>query len=169
MCGLTIRLQARPGLRLCLQPNIVAPACLSRAVSLLTGMQVARIIPRNCKIPDRAAGYIFFVLKWPDGTLTDGYTYNIETAIRMFTSRLSEISAAEREQASARFEVQTRKTRGGLKRSKLATWTATQPLAAFFAAARQAWKRLPKEYDHGGFRRPKKTVVENIPDEKFKG
>jgi hypothetical protein len=30
---LTIRLQARPGLRVCWQSNIIAPACLSRAVS----------------------------------------------------------------------------------------------------------------------------------------
>ena len=44
-------------------------------------MQVARIISRNRKIPDRAAGYIFFVLKWPSGSIRDGYTMNIETAI----------------------------------------------------------------------------------------
>jgi hypothetical protein len=130
-------------------------------------MQVTRIISRNHKIPDRAAGYIFFVLKWPGGTLTDGYTMNIETAIRMFTSRLSHIAATGRAQATAYFDVEVRKARGGFKRLKLATWKGGRPLPEFFQAARQAWKRLPKEHDGKGFALPKKTVMEVIPDEKF--
>jgi hypothetical protein len=130
-------------------------------------MQVTRIISRNCKIPDKAAGYIFFVLKWPGGTLTGGQTMNIETAIRMFTNRLGHIAAAEREQATAYFEVQARKARGGFKRLRLATWEGVRPLPEFFQAARQAWKRMPKEYDRKGCRLPKKTVMEVIPDEKF--
>src|SRR5688572_26023845 len=113
-------------------------------------MQVARIISRNRKISGRAAGSIFFVLKWPGGTVTDGYTMNLETAIRMFTNRLSYVPATEREQATAYFEVEARKARGGFKRLKLATWKGLRPLAEFFQAARLAWKRLPKEHDGKG-------------------
>lgn len=122
-------------------------------------MQVARIISRNRKIPDRAAGYIFFVLKWPGGTVTDGYTMNIETAIRMFTNRLSYVPAAEREEATAYFEVEARKARGGFKRLKLAAWKGVRPLPEFFQATRLAWKRLPKEYDGKGYLLPKERVI----------
>ena len=130
-------------------------------------MQVTQIMPRNCKIPDRAAGYIFFVLKWPGGSLNDGYCLSIEPAIRLFTKRLSYISAAERKFATAYFDVQARKPGGGFKRLKLATWTGDRPLPEFFRAARQAWKRMPKEHDGKGFLIPQETVIAVILDEKF--
>lgn len=122
-------------------------------------MQIAYSIPRNRKTPGRAAGYIFFVLKWSGGMVTDGYTMNIETAIRMFTNRLSYIPAAEREQASAYFEVEVRKARGGFKRLILATWKGVRPLPEFFQATRLAWKRLPKEHDGKGYLLPKERVI----------
>jgi hypothetical protein len=113
-------------------------------------MQINRIIPRNKKMPDRAAGYIFFVLKWPSGALTDGYVLSIEHAIRLFKMRLTFVPPTERELATAYFDVQTRKARGGLKRAKLASWTGSRPLPEFFQAARKAWRDMPKEYDDQG-------------------
>jgi hypothetical protein len=124
-------------------------------------MQIAQIIPRNRKTPDRAAGYIFFVLKWPSGTLTDGYCLNIEPVIRLFTKRFGCVPLAERKQATAYFEVEVRKARGGFKRAKIATWTGDCPLPEFFRAARQAWKRMPKENDGKGFLLPKERVISN--------
>ena len=124
-------------------------------------MQIARIISRNRRIPDRATGYIFFVLKWPSGTLRDGYCASIEPAIHLFTKRLGCVPPAERDQASAYFDVGTRKLGGGLKRVKLATWKGGRPLAEFFQAARQAWKRIPKENDGKGFLLPNQRVILN--------
>jgi hypothetical protein len=127
-------------------------------------MQVAHIISRNRKIPGKAAGYIFFVIKWPGGTLTDGYCLSIEPAIRLFTKRFSSVPPAEHKQATAYFDVEVRKARGGFKREKLATWTGDCPLPEFFRAARQAWKRMPKEHDGKGFLLPKNRVIsdENV-------
>jgi hypothetical protein len=129
----------------------------------LINMQARQIIPRNRSTPNRAAGYIFFVLKWPSGTLTDGYVLSIEPAIRLFKKRLSVVPAVERESATAYFDVQTRKARGGFKRVRLATWKGTQPLPEFFRVARHAWKQIPKEFDDKGRLIEKESVSIEIP------
>jgi hypothetical protein len=121
-------------------------------------MQARKIIPRNRTTPNRVAGYVFFVLIWPSGTLTDGYVLDIESAIRLFSKRLSVVPPVERESATAYFDVQTRKARGGLKRVRLATWKGTQPLPKFFQLARRAWKRIPKEFDDKGKLSEKESV-----------
>jgi hypothetical protein len=84
---------------------------------------------------------------------------NIETAIRLFTNRLSYVPATERKQATAYLEVEVRKARGGFKRLKLAAWTGVRPLPEFFQAARLAWKRLPKEHDGKGYLLPEGRVI----------
>jgi hypothetical protein len=122
-------------------------------------MQVNRIIARNRRIPDKVAGYVFFVLRWPSGKFSDGYCLSIEPAIRLFTKRLSFVPAAERELATAYFDVQARKARGGLKRVRLATWTRAQPLPEFFRAVRRAWKLMPKENDSQGRLIAKKRLI----------
>jgi hypothetical protein len=122
-------------------------------------VQVTRIVKRNRSIPGRVAGYIFFVLKWPSGTFTDGYCLTIEPAIRLFRKRLSFVPLGERELATAYFDVQARKPRGGFKRVKLATWTGAQPLPEFFRAVRLAWKRMAKENDEKGRLREKEKLI----------
>ena len=111
--------------------------------------QIARIVSRNRSIPDRATGYVFFVIKWPSGSFSQRCSYctSLDHAIRLFTERLHLVPHSERELASARFDAAIRKARGGVRRFLLAAWKGSEPLPNFFRAARLAWRDLPKESD----------------------
>jgi len=105
-----------------------------------------RIIARNRRIPGRATGVLFVVLKWPSGG-DSLRAYSIQTAMRAFTERLRLVPPEERDSVGAHLDAEVRKARGGFGRRKLASWKGTDSLPEFLQAARSAWRSLPKEYD----------------------
>jgi hypothetical protein len=121
-------------------------------------MQIRKSLPRNKKVPGRAAGFIFIEIKWPSGAISAFSPPNVQSAIRLFTHRLDAIPPAEREVATASFKVEIRRERGGLRRVEFARWSGDQKLGDFFRRARAAWKQVPKEYDDKG-RLPLKAEV----------
>ncbi len=91
--------------------------------------------------------------------MTGEHCYSIEAAINLFRKRLERVPIGEHETVKAYFEVQLRKARGGLRRTRLAAWSGSQPLSQFFQRARSAWNSLPKEHDGHGRRLPKKRLM----------
>jgi hypothetical protein len=128
-------------------------------------MRIARIISRNRRIPGRATGYVFFVLKWPGGSFYQRCPYctSLDSSIRLFSERLRLVSSSDRDFASARFDAAIRKAGGGFQRVLLAKWIGTEPLPNFFRAARLAWRDLPKESDD-----EKKTAPIELSSRPFK-
>lgn len=127
--------------------------------------RITRIISRNRRIPGRATGYVFFVLKWPSGSFYQRCPYctSLDSAIRLFSERLRLVSSSDRDLASARFDAAIRKAGGGFERVLLARWIGSDPLPNFFRAARLAWRDLPKESDD-----EKKTTPVELASLSFK-
>ena len=112
-------------------------------------MRVNRVIQRNRRIPGRATGHTFFVIRWPTGALGDRcpYSTNLVATFRIFKQKLRLVPPEEIEHVVAHVDAVIRKPGGGFKRVPIASWRGTQPLPEFFHAARLAWNRLPKEHD----------------------
>jgi len=115
-------------------------------------MLVNRVIRRNRRIPGRATGYTFFVIRWPSGSVSDHcpYSTNLVASFRIFKQKLRMVPPEELERSIARVDAGIRKWGGGCKRVPIASWRGTQPLPEFYQAARLAWNRLPKEHDDDG-------------------
>src|SRR6185503_10345786 len=91
-----------------------------------------------------------FVLKWPNGSALGSdasYQKNLKAIIRRFLHEMERIPPAERAMATATLNVAVRKKAGGAMQVRLASWSGTRPVEAFFQEARAAWRKLPKEND----------------------
>ncbi|MBL4636648.1 MAG: hypothetical protein JKY56_22550 [Kofleriaceae bacterium] len=79
----------------------------------------------------------------------------------MFRNRLKYIPPDEMERASGTIWATVRKSGGGLRRKKLASWVGVASLEEFFKEASAAWRALPKE----GGSRPWVVTSEKGQDE----
>lgn len=124
-----------------------------------------RVVPRNRRIPGRAVGFLFFVLRWESGVsrqdLYEGRR-RLDVMIRLFRDRLHMVPPEELPHATAEFYAAVRKASGGMKRVTLASWVGSEPIEPFFTSARAAWIALPKERDD-----QKKEIPLEEPDAFF--
>src|SRR5436190_21993265 len=112
-------------------------------------MQINRVISRNRRVPGRATGYSFFVIKWPSCMLSERcpHSTTLDYTIRKFSQSLRLVPPTERDSVTAHVDAGIRTERGGVRRVTLASWVGTQPLPEFFRLVRLAWRLLPKEHD----------------------
>lgn len=110
-------------------------------------MKLDRLTKQNRNIPGRADGYVFFLLRWPSGSFShqSRWSRNLNTTIRMFRDRMKLIPPDELSLATGEIQATVRNQHGLPRRTTLAEWHEGEPLPAFFATAKAAWKGLPKE------------------------